>query len=151
MGFVDKADQLKTTYQINRKSHKWWHRIVWHFLDVAVVNSFIIFTEKSGEKKMDLKTFRIAIVNGLVGAGTELARRGRPSGETAVSKFKKYVSLERRWDKAAHMPVHGNSRRCALCSTKMEQHRTRWSCKTCEVGLCLNDKKNCFTKYHAKD
>lgn len=25
MGFVDKADQLKTTYQINTKSRKWWH------------------------------------------------------------------------------------------------------------------------------
>lgn len=25
MGFVDKAYQLKTTYQINTKSRKWWH------------------------------------------------------------------------------------------------------------------------------
>ncbi|KAJ8965522.1 hypothetical protein NQ314_004071 [Rhamnusium bicolor] len=57
MGYVDKADQLKSTYEISRKSKKWWHRIIWHFVDVAVVNSFTIFTERSGVKTIDLKTF----------------------------------------------------------------------------------------------
>lgn len=151
MGFVDKADMLKSTYEIDRKSKKWWHRIMWHFVDVSVVNSYIIYNERIGSKSMDLKTFRLSVALGLVGADPELPRRGRPSGEPSVSRFKPNVPFEIRWDKVAHMPVHSTSRRCALCSSKEEQHRTKWSCTTCEVGLCLNDKKNCFQKFHNKE
>ena len=39
MGYVDKGDMLKSLYGLDRKSKKWWHRIVFHFLDVALVNS----------------------------------------------------------------------------------------------------------------
>lgn len=152
MGYVDKADMMKSTYQINRKSKKWWPRILWHFVDVAVVNSFIIYKQRlSDGSNVDLKSFRLSIVSGLVGAKTENPRKGRPVGEKPVSSFKPNVPLEKRWDQAAHMPKHGNSRRCALCSTRADQHRTRWSCSTCDVGLCLNDKKNCFGKYHCKN
>lgn len=151
MGFVDKADMLKTTYEIDRKSRKWWPRILWHFVDVAIVNSFIIYKERCTESTLILKDFRLAIVTGLVGATSETPHRGRPSCEMPVSRFKPNISLEKRWDRAAHMPIHFNSRRCALCSSKTEQHRTRWSCSTCEVGLCLNDKKNCFERFHKKN
>ena len=39
MGYVDKADMLKSLYVLDRKSKNWWHRIVFYFLDVALVNS----------------------------------------------------------------------------------------------------------------
>ncbi|XP_050293785.1 piggyBac transposable element-derived protein 4-like [Anthonomus grandis grandis] len=29
MGYVDKFDMLKSLYEIDRKSRKWWHRIFW--------------------------------------------------------------------------------------------------------------------------
>lgn len=56
MGYVDKADQLKSTYEIDRKSKKWWHRIFFHFLDVTVVNSYILFSlgdETNKKKRFD--------------------------------------------------------------------------------------------------
>lgn len=31
MGCVDKTDQLKSTYEIDRRSRKWWHRIFFNF------------------------------------------------------------------------------------------------------------------------
>ena len=40
---VDKADMLKSLYEIDRKSPEWWHRIFFHLLDVALVNSYIIY------------------------------------------------------------------------------------------------------------
>ena len=50
MGYVDKADMLKSFYKISRKSKKWWHRIFWHIVDVTTVNSCIthklLFQEK---------------------------------------------------------------------------------------------------------
>ncbi|XP_071057540.1 piggyBac transposable element-derived protein 5-like [Onthophagus taurus] len=32
-------DMLKSLYEIDRKSKKWWHRIFWYLLDAAVVNA----------------------------------------------------------------------------------------------------------------
>lgn len=42
MNNVDVFDQLKSSYAIDRRSKKWWHRIFWHFLDAALVNSYIL-------------------------------------------------------------------------------------------------------------
>ena len=45
MNCVDKFDQKKQVYAIDRKSHKWWHRIFFHFADSCVVNAYIFFNE----------------------------------------------------------------------------------------------------------
>lgn len=67
MGYVDKADMLKSTYELDRKSHKWWHRIFWHFVDVTIVNSFIIYKQKNPDSQTNLKEFRLALIDELVG------------------------------------------------------------------------------------
>lgn len=58
MGHVDYADMMKSYYEIDRKIHKSWHRIFFHFLDVAVSNSYILFKHKSQGKIIPLKDFR---------------------------------------------------------------------------------------------
>lgn len=70
MGYVDKGDQLKKSYEINRKSKKWWHRIFFHFLDLVVVNSWILFFSlfNESEKVMKLKDFRLCIASSLIGS-----------------------------------------------------------------------------------
>jgi hypothetical protein len=40
---VDVADQLRTSYNIQNRSLKWWHRIFFFLLDMTVVNMFIIY------------------------------------------------------------------------------------------------------------
>lgn len=64
MGFVDKADQLRSTYALDRKSKKWWHRIFWFFIDTVVTNAYIIYTAKGGKK--NLKEFRLQLVDELI-------------------------------------------------------------------------------------
>ncbi|KAJ8978049.1 hypothetical protein NQ317_017594, partial [Molorchus minor] len=155
MGYVDKSDMYKSCYEINRKSKKWWHRIFWHFIDLTIVNAFIMFQENSSThgKTFSLKEFRLAVANGLIGAEPETPQRGRRSLEPIVNKYKPYVAFERRvrrTSKTAHMPIHVNKVRCANCSTKNEPHRTRWHCSSCNVGLGLTDKKNCFNLFHKK-
>lgn len=152
MGYVDKSDMLKSCYEINRKSKKWWHRIFWHFIDLTVVNAHIMFQERSGicGKTLSLKEFRLAVANGLIGADPEVPQRGRRSSEPTPNKYKPHVPLERRISKAAHMPIHGTKVRCANCSTRNSPHRTRWHCSSCNVGLCLTATKNCFALFHKK-
>ena len=45
MGGVDHNDQNFSYYAINRKSRRWWLRIFYHFLDVAVVNAHCLYLE----------------------------------------------------------------------------------------------------------
>lgn len=140
MGYVDKTDMYKS-----------WHRIFWHFVDFTVVKAYIMFKEKAtvvGGKPISLKDFRLAVATGLVGADPKTPLRGRRSSGEAVNRFKKQVLLERRLDKAAHMPIHGTKVRCVKCSTRQNPHRTRWHCWSCNVGPCLKDKQNCFADFH---
>ncbi|XP_046681368.1 piggyBac transposable element-derived protein 4-like [Homalodisca vitripennis] len=65
MGYVDKADQLKKCYQIDRRSRKWWHRIFFHFLDVCIVNSYIMFSQQSEGATLSLKQFQDQLITKL--------------------------------------------------------------------------------------
>ena len=45
MGGVDVFDQHVAAYQVLRKTNKYWKTIAFDLLDVAVVNSYILFNE----------------------------------------------------------------------------------------------------------
>ena len=62
MGYVDKSDHLVSTYKIDRKSKKWWHRIFWHFVDVTIINSFIIYNKVGSKPQLTSKEFRLRLV-----------------------------------------------------------------------------------------
>ncbi|KAG5892595.1 hypothetical protein JTB14_036728 [Gonioctena quinquepunctata] len=101
MRYVDKADMLKTTYEFDSRSRKWCHRTMWHFVDVTIGNSFIIYSERCPGNSLSLNHFRLSVVPGLVAAGMETSRRGTPSKETAVNRFKPNVPMEKRWDQSS--------------------------------------------------
>ena len=67
MGGVEKSDQMKSFYEITRKSKKWWYRLLWHFIDVTLVNFFIIFKLLNPNKDLKLKDFRLSVVDELIG------------------------------------------------------------------------------------
>ncbi|XP_049816312.1 piggyBac transposable element-derived protein 4-like [Schistocerca nitens] len=149
MGLADKSDMLKSIYEIDRKSKKWWHRILWHFLDVTVVNACIIYNEHCDNDQKTLKQFTLSVIAGLVGE-TSSSTPNRKRSQIQRNKFEPFVAPEKRFDSASHMPEKGPPRRCAHCSTAKEPHRTRSFCKMCNVGLCLTKTKNCFTEFHKK-
>lgn len=151
MGYVDQSDMFVSLYKVDRKSRKWWHRLFWHFLDLTVVNSFIIFRDRAQTKSLTLKEFRLAVAAGLIGADPCMSKKGRKSSETAPNKYKTFVPPEIKYHKVAHLPIHGTKVRCAYCSTRSQPHRTRWHCSTCKVGLCLTEKSNCFFRFHQNE
>ncbi|KAJ8953437.1 hypothetical protein NQ318_023556 [Aromia moschata] len=148
MGYVDRFDMLKSTYEIDKKSHKWWHRVFFYFVDACVLNAVILFQQR-GEfhcNNFTSKQFRLAIARGLIGV-REQNKRGRPSSEPPQNKFKKVVPYEVRYDKVSHMPERSTLLRC---STLENVHRTICKCSTRQVGLCLNKDRNCFALSHKK-
>lgn len=100
MGYVDKMDMLKACYEVDRKSKKWWHRIFFYFVDVSLVNAFILYTKRTDSPaKLSLKLFRLSVALGLVGAEPNSCKRGRPSSvSTSSNHFKRTVPYEIRYD-----------------------------------------------------
>lgn len=159
MGFVDHFDHLKSLYEIDRKSQKWWHRLFFHFVDVCVTNAYILHKElpescRSTDVKT-LKDFRKEVITHLMLLGAETSvpkRRSASKVPVTIKKHKPSVSEETRYKNVEHMPIRCAQRRCALCSTKKNVHKTRTMCKTCNVPLCVKQKgtTSCFEQFHSK-
>ena len=148
MGYVDYADRLISVYKIDRKSKKWWFRLFWHFLDLTISNVYILYRKKDIKPTLNLKKFRLNLVEQMVGHKIPTAKgRKRKSDTSEDFRYQKpQVSLEKRRNQAA---LIDSAKRCAHCSTKKDQRRTKWKCVTCDVPLCLLQDRNCFQSYHA--
>ena len=58
---VDKLDQLMRYYSFFHKSVKWWRKVFFWVVEVAVVNAYIIYkvlAVKRGEKPMSHRAIR---------------------------------------------------------------------------------------------
>ncbi|CAK1544551.1 unnamed protein product [Leptosia nina] len=70
------------------KSRKWTMRLFYHFLDLAVINSWVMFKKvnniKGNDQLLNLGTFRLELAETLckLGLPANGAKRGRPSGST---------------------------------------------------------------------
>mgnify|MGYP000106010065 CR=1 FL=1 len=148
MGCVDKADMLRSLYPIDRKAKRCWLTLFWYFVDVSIINAFILYSLCNLGRSLKLKEFRRNVVTGLI-ASRNLRGISGPSGNTPPPKrFKPQVALEKRKSEAKHMPQHGPPKHFALCSTKKAPHRSRWMCNLCNVDLCLSSDRYCFTLHH---
>ena len=70
MGGVDRHDQLRQLYGINRKNIKWWHRIFFGLLDMTIVNSFILYRD-AGHSTIALLDYRRELGTGLLTFSTK--------------------------------------------------------------------------------
>ena len=145
MGGVDLADQRKETYEIDHRSkYKYYLRLLFDFLDIAISNAYIIHN-KLENTKLSSKDFRLLIVRGLVGQFSSRQHSGHYCGQGKKRKLNAYCQTP------LHMPVFVQERkRCAHCSTKQNDCRSNIKCTTCSLMLCLNAKRNCFHEYHSQ-
>lgn len=45
MNAVNKFDHFMSNYSLGRRSEKWWHRILFYFLDACVLNAYILYKQ----------------------------------------------------------------------------------------------------------
>jgi len=50
MGYVDKGDRMANSYSINRHTWKWTKKLFFHLFDLAILNSYILFSSLGGKK-----------------------------------------------------------------------------------------------------
>ena len=146
MGGVDRADQ-KAAYFVNQHCNaKWWKKVFFHMLEVAIVNATIIHKEHFGLTRVDATKFRLRLAAHLLeGYDRPSYRSGRRSDEQDLP-----TRLVGR-----HFPAKlpGNSRRdCVVCSQRKDKnhpdgkrHSSYYWCAPCQTGLCPYP---CFERYH---
>ena len=61
MGGVDQMDQMLVYYALGRKSIKWYKRIFWRIIEIALVNSFILHRICHPQKKLTQKSFGLCL------------------------------------------------------------------------------------------
>ena len=77
MGAIDKSDQMKRSYAVDRKSRRWWLRF-FHLLDICRLNAFITYqqaylqwnsgpVEEEVKPMLTQKEFTSSIVKSLCG------------------------------------------------------------------------------------
>lgn len=119
MNFVDNFDRLKGDYSLDRKSSKWYLRLVFHFVDCAITNAFIIHQELPIEQLTN-KNFRRSIYNTLLSdqvvATAQKSKKTLSQGGPATRKPKICQSI--RLKSSSHQPQRTSYRRCGNCSTK---------------------------------
>uniref|UniRef100_A0A6A7GCV3 PiggyBac transposable element-derived protein 3-like n=1 Tax=Hirondellea gigas TaxID=1518452 RepID=A0A6A7GCV3_9CRUS len=92
MGAVELTDCLIALYRINLRSKKYYLRLVFHIIDMAIVNSWLLYRKDAKNLKLQKKDimplfqFKLAISNALIKKGkAQKVKRCRPS---AVSQGK---------------------------------------------------------------
>ncbi|XP_028448168.1 piggyBac transposable element-derived protein 2-like isoform X1 [Perca flavescens] len=162
MGGVDALDALIAYYRIHIRSKKYYHRLFFHFVDMVIVNSWLLYRRDCEsltvprKKQKDLLAFRTSIAQALCMQGKDLSKkkRGRPSMDVERELEKKkhrgpatvMPTQEVRSDGVGHWPVVESERqRCKLPHCKGQ---TVIKCAKCTIHLCLNKNKDCFREFH---
>ena len=154
MGGVDVADQLLSYYGFGHRTVKWWRRAFFFLLDMAVVNSYILYTVQNPDKRRRLthEQFRVTLATDLLHAasvdpGTESDHHGprrqslQPTARLTERHFPITVGKS-----SAGRPLQ---RDCSVCSRKKGRGRktTTYKCRECDLPMCIVP---CFELHHTK-
>ena len=138
MSGVDVADQLRASCSCQIRSHKWWHRVFWFFLDQTVANMYIyylaifdrqLYRGQQREVPMNHLQFKTNFCQALT-----MNWRGR------VDEMVEDLEVEPK----IHVPWWSQQRwQCVLC----HNFRSHFFCFKCGTKyFCL--KAGCFELYH---
>jgi hypothetical protein len=147
MNGCDRLDQMVNYYgHYSRKTRKWWKRLFYWLIEVAQINSFILYKLKKNLPALTLKDYKLALFMQLLAKAGELgdhAASARPVGRptsTPVERLQNNVHL---------VDFAGKDRNCVVCSTPTDRKRTTYICVGCSDKPFLHP-KGCFRKYHTQ-
>ncbi|KAJ8886980.1 hypothetical protein PR048_013194 [Dryococelus australis] len=74
MGGVDLMDRMIAHYPHGFKNKRWYQRLFFHLVNMALVNSWYLFKLKNQDHKMPLLTFKASVATALINLGTSRKR-----------------------------------------------------------------------------
>nr|XP_046216191.1 piggyBac transposable element-derived protein 4-like isoform X1 [Oncorhynchus gorbuscha] len=161
MGGVDLSDSLIKCYSVAHKTMKWYKTFFFHFIDIAVVNSFLLqkdMAQMKKKKSMTHKQFREQLCLQLADIGKQEEAEEESSEEEEEEEEQPEEEKELVEVKRPCYPVpiidpttvdssqrkSGGRKKCCLC----KESQTNWQCESCQVALCMIPDRNCFRVWH---
>jgi hypothetical protein len=178
MGGVDRCDMMLALYRMKMKGRKWYKRLFFHFVDLAVINAWTILRQ-TNSPQLKLVNFKMEVAVALIKGGLLLhpmaaARLSRgirgaagdvsgggdaddeeeegdqsagsrvhdPQAAGRVNKFVRYDGMHHLPRKVAKLPK--------ACRMELCKRRSRMFCVKCQVYLCVDEKSDCFLRFHQK-
>ena len=126
---VDMCDMYLALYRQTIRTKKYYKKFFCHFINLACVNSFLIYKNLRSSKVSFLDFLLLLSEELLVKNGK---RQVTSSGDNSV-----------RFDGQNHWPAKGQKTK-VYCKNYKCKARTSMICKKCDIYLCLN----CFESYH---
>ncbi|KAG8250158.1 hypothetical protein J6590_108338 [Homalodisca vitripennis] len=134
MGGVDNKDKSIYHLTCTRPSKKYWVKIFENFLDMALLNSYILYKQNT-DKPMDRHHFTVMIVESLIDDSKE-ANDSPPQANPGPAGDMEH--------KLIRLPGV-RLRKCVVCSTKQKISRSHYWCPACNSGVhptCYGDLKH---------
>ncbi|KAK0154629.1 PiggyBac transposable element-derived protein 4 [Merluccius polli] len=143
MGGVDLSDALIGYYSVSHKTMKWYKTFFYHFVDIAVVKSFLLHKEllklrnPTQTKPHTQKSFREQLLKEMLVFAEGSAATPLPASTPTTCMPLYYASDDSRIRK-----------HCKWClNAGIPRVKTSVYCRKCQVPLCLTA-KNCFQLWH---
>ena len=144
LGGVD-TDQLLVYYGYSHFTKKWWKRVFFHLLDVALTSSIAPLRQR-----MTHLDFRLSVAQGLI-QRSEIPRNLIPVPPSPPQVRQSARSNPTRLIGRDHFPEPTVGKQdCKVCSSRApggKRKRSAFQCNTCKVTLCVHP---CFRSYHMK-
>ena len=126
-------------YGFSHRSVKWWKRVFFHLLDLALVNSYVLYKAVTKSKKTKQLQFRVSVAKSLIEDLERPHHRHHPPELDLPIWLTERVFPE---------PIPDGKRAdCRVCSVRRagQSHQTGYRCKLCHRPLRLY---LCFERYH---
>ncbi|XP_068572703.1 piggyBac transposable element-derived protein 4-like [Cebidichthys violaceus] len=143
MGGVDLSDALIGFYSVRHKTMKWYKTFFYHFMDISVVNSYLLYKElltlrhdPTQTKPFTHKAFREQLAMEMLEFADSLVDHPpRPPATCMPMMYDSTASRVRR--------------HCKRCNDAgLLRVKTSVYCRKCDVPLCFTANKNCFQLWH---
>ena len=148
MGGVDRFDQRAAAYRVLRRTRKYWKSIFLDMLDVAAVNSFLLFqlcrSQNPGAIPRPNQYSRKAFHANLVRQLAEIDIRAPPPSRGYRPAPAQQPPVDH-----LHLAAHREQKKnCVHCrDTEKVQRQCVTFCRTCQVHLHVTSRV-CFASYH---
>ena len=167
---VDKSDQLVAYYRPNLRCRRTWMPIMFHYMDIMRVNSFVIYNKLNPNDMMKHKNFIMSLVEALLGraSGLQYCNTRLSKGKSPLRSTNKRLRMSSmapslpgsrlKGDRSLHIETflagkkQGSCRYCAYEAALRRRDgkdspapvRTTKICLACGVHLCSQH----FDVYH---
>ena len=149
------GDQLESYYGFSHRTVKWWRRLFFHLIDMAIVNTYILYLmSPCSGRRLTHAQFHIELAKQLlmeVVTPADEPTAEQPHGPRPDPSPPSSRLTERHFPDKLGLTAAGHQHQpdCIICSKRKGRRRksTAYECKQCHLPMCVIP---CFELYHTK-